>query len=82
MSFVDLAGAARLVGKSERQIRRYIAQGLLRPAHPGVKRYRAADVVVAEREARGRVGRPRKATGNGDEMNTNHTAQPNGGPDA
>jgi len=59
-TYLTVAKAAELVGKSERQIRRYIEQGLLAPAHPGVKRYREADVLEAERTARGRVGRPRK----------------------
>ncbi|MDQ1206192.1 MerR family transcriptional regulator [Microbacterium sp. SORGH_AS_0862] len=57
---LTLAQAAKRVGKSERQIRRYIEQGLLEPVAPSIKRYYEQSVVKAEKESRSRVGRPRK----------------------
>lgn len=65
MSYLTIAAAAELVGKSERQIRRYVEQGLLAQVHPSVKRFREEDVRRAERTARNRVGRPRKTSDGG-----------------
>ncbi len=58
MSWLTRAQAAERVKRTERTIRNWESAGLLKPT---LGRYREQDVLKADREMRGRVGRPRKA---------------------
>ena len=56
-SWLTLAEAAEVTGRTERTIRNWVSADELRPRHG---RYMRDEVLATERRMRRRVGRPRK----------------------